>query len=73
MRGYGAWCMGWNEGGRKRFTPPSNNGGCGVFLLGFGILFLISCLKVSFETGNPMGLFLGIAVIAGIFKGLANQ
>lgn len=72
MRGYGSWCIGWNEASRKQNQPSNNGNGCALFLIGFGILFLISSIKVCFETGSPLALFFGLAVIAGIIKGLNN-
>lgn len=71
MRGYGSWCIGWNEGSRKQPTPPpSNNGGCMIIFLIFIILLVFSSFKASFETGSPLGIFLGLAIVAGLLKGL---
>lgn len=71
MRGYGSWSIGWNEG--RKPSPPSNdnnNTGCLFLVIGFSILLLFSSLKTTFETGNLFALFIGLAVIAGLFKGL---
>lgn len=72
MRGYGSWSIGWNEARRKSNLPPNNNdnNGCAILFLGFSFLFLISCFKVSFETGSPLAIFIGLAAIAGTLKGL---
>lgn len=73
MRGYGAWCLGWYEAERDRGGgggPPGNNGGCMVLFMCLVGLFALSCFRVAFETGNMMGVLLGLAVIAGLVKGL---
>lgn len=67
MRGYGSWCIGWREAERK---PYQGGGGPGIFFYGFIILLVISCIKVAIETGNPTAFIIGLAVIAGVFKGL---
>jgi hypothetical protein len=73
MRGYGSWCIGWREGERRSPVPPQEPGGCGMLMfLGFMLLVVVSFLKTSFETGNPMGLILGLAVVAGVVKGLSK-
>lgn len=73
MRGYGAWCMGWEEGERNPGgPPPNNNSGCMLLFAGLVILLALSCFKVAFETGNGMGILLGIAVIAGLVKGMTK-
>jgi hypothetical protein len=69
MRGYGSWCIGWNESNRNE-TPSSNNSGCLWILIGLGVLFFISSLKVTMETGNLFSICIGIAVLCGIIKGL---
>lgn len=70
MRGYGSWCIGWNEGSRKPIPPSNNNNGCLIIFIFFVVLLVISAIKVTFETGNPLGLFLALAVVAGLLKGL---
>ena len=70
MRGYGAWCQGWNDAERRSGPPSPGNGGCGMWVLAFMLLLAFSFFKVALETGNGMGLVLGIAVIAGVLKGM---
>lgn len=69
MRGYGSWCMGWREGERRSGGGGGDGGGCGTLaaVLFFGLL-AFSCFKVAVETGNIMGVVLGLAVIAGVVK-----
>lgn len=68
MRGYGSWTIGWREGGR---LPPSEPSGCGTILLfSFFAILVISFFRVGIETGNPMGFLLGLAVVAGVIKGM---
>lgn len=69
MRGYAFWCMGWDENDPSP-GPPGNNGGCMVLFMCLVGLFALSCFRVAFETGNMMGVLLGLAVIAGLLKGL---
>jgi len=69
MRGYGSWSIGWNEASRKP-SPPSNNNGCLVIFVCFVILLVITSFKVSFETGNPLAIIFGLAILAGMMKGL---
>ena len=66
MRGYGAWCMGWNEAERTKYQPSNNSGG-GCLIL-FFVLVALCFFKVAIETGNAMGVLLGIAVLVGAFK-----
>jgi hypothetical protein len=70
MRGYGSWCIGWNEGSRKPIPPSNNNNGCLLIFIGFVILLVITSFKVSFETGNPLAIIFGLAILAGMLKGL---
>lgn len=70
MRGYGSWTIGWNEADRKSNLPTNNNNGCVWIIIGLGILFFISSVKATIETGNLFGICIGIAVLAGIIKGL---
>lgn len=74
MRGYGAWCQGWNDAARSRRSgpPPSDNGGCLAIMICLGAVFIFSCIKVTLETGNIYALFIGMAVIAGVLKGLKS-
>ena len=73
MRGYGSWTIGWREGERNRGGPSPEPGGCGTLLfVGFIAIVIFSFLKTSLETGNPMGLILGLAVVAGVMKGLSK-
>lgn len=73
MRGYGSWCIGWKEGERRPSGPPPEPSGCGMLMFfGFMALVVFSFLKTSLETGNPMGLILGLAVVAGVMKGLSK-
>lgn len=65
MRGYGSWCTGWREGGRM---PSSPSGGPGILFWAFMALVVFSCLKA----GGTMGLILGLAVIAGVIKGIQS-
>lgn len=70
MRGYGSWCIGWNEANRKP-SPPNDNGGCVIVALGLFFILLVLCLfKASLDTGSPLGFLFGICVIAGFIKGL---
>lgn len=74
MHGYGAWCLGWWEAERDRGpSPPGNGGGCMVLFVCLVGLFALSCFRVAFETGNGMGIVLGLAVIAGLVKGMNNR
>jgi hypothetical protein len=70
MRGYGSWCIGWNEGKNKNIEPPSNNNGCLFIFIIFVILLIISSFKASFQTGSPLGIIFGLAILAGLLKGL---
>lgn len=69
MRGYGSWCMGWREGER---LPPGPPGKPGIFFWGFMALLVFSFVKVGIETGNSMGFLLGLAVVAGLMKGMKS-
>jgi hypothetical protein len=69
MRGYGSWCIGWREGERLPPGPPSKPG---IFFYGFMALVVFSCVKVGIETGNFMGFLLGLAVVAGLVKGIKS-
>lgn len=73
MRGYGAWKAGWREGERRISGSPPGNSRCGT-LLGYGFILLLvfSCFKVAFESGNPMGILFGLAVIAGVIKAVSR-
>lgn len=68
MRGYGSWCIGWNEGSRKTYQPTKNtsNNGNGCVLV-FVVLFALCSFKVAIESGNFWGLVFGLAVLAGFF------
>lgn len=70
MRGYGSWRIGWNEGSRKPSPPSNNNNGCLLIFIVFVILLVITSFKVSFETGNPLAIIFGLAILAGMLKGL---
>jgi hypothetical protein len=72
MRGYGSWCMGWRDAERNPGPPPGNNGGCGILFFGFMALVVFSFFKVALETGNGMGIILGLAVVAGVIKGMSK-
>jgi hypothetical protein len=68
MRGYGSWSIGWREGERQR-GQPLGDPGCGMlFLYAFLALVVFCCLKVTIETGNFMGVLIGLAVVAGLLK-----
>jgi len=68
MRGYGSWCIGWREGERQR-GQPLGDPGCGMFFFyAFFALLVFYCFKVSAETGNFMGVLIGLAVVAGLLK-----
>ena len=43
-----------------------------LMFFGFMALVVFSFLKTSLETGSPMGLILGLAVVAGVMKGLSK-
>jgi hypothetical protein len=74
MRGYGSWCIGWNEANRKSPPPQNDNNGCGMTVLAlFFILLALCCFKASFDTGSPLGFLFGICVIMGFIKGLNNN
>ena len=69
MRGYGSWCMGWNEAGRGG-GGGGDGGGCGMLLVyGFFILLALCFFKVALETGSGLGVLFGVAVLAGLLKG----
>lgn len=73
MRGYGSWCIGWNEAKNKPYEP-NNNTGCGIVGLGlFFILLAICFVKASIDTGSPLGVLLAISVLTGFVKGLNNN
>ena len=67
MRGYGSWSIGWNE---KNSNPSPPNNGCFLVLIAFGVLFLITSIQTSLETGSLFAIILGIAVLGGIIKGI---
>jgi len=67
MRGYGAWCQGWRDAERLPPGPPYKPG---IFFWGFFILVVFSFFKVALETGNPMGILLGLAIACGLLQGL---
>jgi hypothetical protein len=67
MRGYGAWCQGWRDAERLPPGPPHKPG---ILFWGFIGVLVFTFLKVTLETGNPMGILLGLAVLAGVVKGL---
>jgi hypothetical protein len=64
--------MGWNEAQRTKYQPSNNNAGGGCLLV-FFVILAFSFFKVAFETGNVLGVFLGIAVLAGYFSGRSSQ
>jgi Flp pilus assembly protein TadB len=59
--------MGWREGERKSY--PSGNSHPGFFFYGFFLLLVLCFFKVAIETGNPLGVLFGIAIVAGLLKG----
>lgn len=69
MRGYGSWSMGWREGER---TPSPPSSGPGILFYGFMLLVVVSFVKVAIDTGNPMAFLIGLAVIAGVIKGISS-
>lgn len=73
MRGYGAWCMGWRDGGRRSGPPSGNGWGCGVLVLLFAALLVFTSVRVALETGSGLALLLGFAVIMGIVKGMTER
>lgn len=77
MRGYGSWSIGWREGERRGSFQPrnngNNNGGLGpIILFGFLILTAITLVQVSIQTGSLLGILIGIALVAGILKGVCS-
>lgn len=66
MRGYGAWCQGWRDAERLPPGPPQRPG---IIFWGFIVLVLFSCIQVALQ-GNPMALLIGLAVLAGVLKGI---
>lgn len=68
MRGYGAWCMGWNEAERTKYRPSNNNNSGSGCLIIFFVLLAFCFFKVAFETGNFLGFLFGLAVLVGAFK-----
>ena len=64
MRGYGAWCQGWNDAKRLPPGPPHKPG---VIFWGFVVLVLFSCVQVALQ-GHPMALLFGLALLAGALK-----
>lgn len=65
MRGYGSWSIGWREGER---LPPQPPGRPPMFFYVLVAIVLIVCVRVAFETGNPMALLIGLGVLMGIMK-----
>lgn len=65
MRGYGAWCMGWNEAQRTPYEPNNSGNGC---LIVFFVILALTFFKVAIETGTPLGFLIGIALLAGLFR-----
>ena len=71
MRGYGSWCMGWKEAEKSRKSHPNNDGnGLGSIIFYFFLIVIaITFFQVAVQTGNPLGILLGFAIITGMLKG----
>ena len=65
MRGYGAWCMGWNDAQKKSYQPNNNNSGCLIIFL---LILSFSFFKVAIETGNFLGMLFGALILLSLFK-----
>lgn len=69
MRGYGAWCSGWNEAKAPR-GRPNNTGPGPIFFLFAGLLVLL-CFRTAIESGNGFTALLGIAIFCGVMKAVS--
>lgn len=64
MRGYGSFCIGWNEAQRTKYEPDNNNNGCLAII---AAVFVICLISAMISVGTFWGFVIGLAILVGMF------